>query len=174
MKRTTNGFTIVELLIVIVVIAILAAISVVAYTGVQARARDSIRKSDLAEIKKALTLYYTDEGDWVETGSGCGSNGNGTGWFNYVNGSTYTASIASCLTSAGYTQKDIIDPTGGTSSSPTSGFSYMKYHCGSGSAQEVYVYAKLETEPQSTTATNGTCATAADENQGMNYYVRVR
>jgi prepilin-type N-terminal cleavage/methylation domain-containing protein len=35
MKRTMSGFTIVELLIVIVVIAILAAISVVAYTGIQ-------------------------------------------------------------------------------------------------------------------------------------------
>ena len=39
--KTSKGFTIVELLIVIVVIAILAAISIVAYTGVQNRARNS-------------------------------------------------------------------------------------------------------------------------------------
>jgi prepilin-type N-terminal cleavage/methylation domain-containing protein len=39
--KTSKGFTIVELLIVIVVIAILAAISIVAYTGIQDRARNS-------------------------------------------------------------------------------------------------------------------------------------
>lgn len=39
MKKTTSGFTIVELLIVIVVIAILATISIVAYQGIQQRAK---------------------------------------------------------------------------------------------------------------------------------------
>lgn len=38
MNKTSSGFTIVELLIVIVIIALLAAISIVAYTGVTARA----------------------------------------------------------------------------------------------------------------------------------------
>jgi len=51
-----RGFTIVELLIVIVVIAILASISVVAYNGIQTRARDSQRSSDISAIKKALEL----------------------------------------------------------------------------------------------------------------------
>ncbi|MCA9336117.1 prepilin-type N-terminal cleavage/methylation domain-containing protein, partial [Candidatus Saccharibacteria bacterium] len=46
-KNKKTGFTIVELLIVIVVIAILAAITIVAYNGIQQRSRDSIRKSDL-------------------------------------------------------------------------------------------------------------------------------
>ena len=52
-----TGFTIVELLIVIVVIAILAAITIVAYNGIQDRSRDSIRAHDLANIKKALLAY---------------------------------------------------------------------------------------------------------------------
>jgi general secretion pathway protein G len=55
-----RGFTIVELLIVIVVIAILAAISLVTYNGVQQRARDSQRKSDISYVQKALSLYYID------------------------------------------------------------------------------------------------------------------
>ena len=51
------GFTIVELLVVIVVVGILAAISVVAYTGIQERARDAQRSQDMAAIKKALLMY---------------------------------------------------------------------------------------------------------------------
>lgn len=49
MQTTTRqpGFTIVELLIVIVVIGILAAITIVAYNGVQNRARDTTAISDL-------------------------------------------------------------------------------------------------------------------------------
>lgn len=48
------GFTIVELLIVIVVIGILAAITVVAYNGVQDRARQAKYNSDLAVLQKAI------------------------------------------------------------------------------------------------------------------------
>lgn len=62
MKKSRSGFTIVELLIVIVVIAILAAITIVAYRGIQARARDSQRKQDVTTIRKALELYYIDQG----------------------------------------------------------------------------------------------------------------
>ena len=49
-----KGFTIVELLIVIVVIAILAAISVVAYNGIQDRAKQSQIKSDLRSLDAAV------------------------------------------------------------------------------------------------------------------------
>lgn len=66
--RSQAGFTIVELLIVIVVIAILAAISIVAYTGVQARARDSKRANDTAQIKKALLAYDAIHGGVVRPG----------------------------------------------------------------------------------------------------------
>ena len=60
--KNKQGFTIVELLIVIVVIAILAAISIVAYNGIQQRARNTTRVNDVVAIQKALELYRTDHG----------------------------------------------------------------------------------------------------------------
>ena len=61
-KIVSHGFTIVELLIVIVVIGILAAISIVAYNGIAAKARDAQREQDVKTIAKALEMYYTDNG----------------------------------------------------------------------------------------------------------------
>lgn len=55
-----SGFTIVELLIVIVVIAILATISIVAYNGVQDRARTSALTSSLTQAGKKIALWQVD------------------------------------------------------------------------------------------------------------------
>lgn len=60
--RKQTGFTIVELLIVIVVIAVLAAITAVAYNGIQNRSKDSRRLNDVQSIVKALRLYHTNNG----------------------------------------------------------------------------------------------------------------
>lgn len=70
----TRGFTIVELLVVIVVIAILAAVSVVAYTGIQERARFSVMQSDLRTINNAIQLYYADNGKYPVASSSASAN----------------------------------------------------------------------------------------------------
>lgn len=55
-----QAFTILELLIVIVVIAILAAIGTVAYTGIQSRAKQSVVEADLINMDKILRAYYVE------------------------------------------------------------------------------------------------------------------
>ena len=51
------GFTIVELIIVIVVIGILASISIVAYIGVQDQARDAKRTSTIDSYEKLIRIH---------------------------------------------------------------------------------------------------------------------
>ncbi len=60
MRKRNTGFTLVELLIVIVVIAILAAISVVAYRGVASNAQAAAIKANLAQASTKLELYRVD------------------------------------------------------------------------------------------------------------------
>lgn len=64
MKQIARGFTIAELLIVIVVIAILAATSIVAYNGVSNSANDAAIKSDLANMAKKATEYHAEQGQY--------------------------------------------------------------------------------------------------------------
>ena len=69
MLTKPRGFTIVELLIVIVVIAILAAISVVAYNGIQQRATASAIINDAKSLDKAFHLLATQDAKstwWIE------------------------------------------------------------------------------------------------------------
>ncbi|AKM80623.1 TPA: prepilin-type N-terminal cleavage/methylation domain-containing protein [Candidatus Saccharibacteria bacterium] len=61
---TKSGFTIVELLIVIVVIGILAAITIVAFNGVQNRANDTTVSTDLSNARKKLELTKVDLGHY--------------------------------------------------------------------------------------------------------------
>ena len=105
MKKTINGFTIVELLIVIVVIAILATISIVAYNGVQGRARDTKRQNDISSVVKLLELYRADNGSYPV----CNST------TPHQTGNTSASSLTYCLTPAlipKYTSALPADPVG--------------------------------------------------------------
>ena len=61
--QRSRGFTIVELLIVIVVIAILAAITIVAYNGIQNRAKQSAAQSRLTQANKKILAYAVTNSD---------------------------------------------------------------------------------------------------------------
>lgn len=66
-KHKQHGFTIVELLIVIVIIAILAAITVVAYNGIQQRAQNTAKISNVDSLTKLISLYRADRGSYPVT-----------------------------------------------------------------------------------------------------------
>ena len=64
-----RGFTIVELLIVIVIIGILAGLVITVFTGVQARARNSQMTAAVSAYKKALLAYQAGEGTFPAASS---------------------------------------------------------------------------------------------------------
>jgi len=64
------GFTMIELLIVIVILAILTTIGLGSFASSQIKSRDSRRKADLQNIAKALEVYYNDKGEYpISTGN---------------------------------------------------------------------------------------------------------
>lgn len=136
-KRRQYGFTIVELLIVIVVIAILAAITVVAYNGIQTRANDSKMRTGTEQIEKAIRLWAIDNGNTIPGGSGSTTAAGATGCIDGSSGwfakGPYICTAEEDLTATG------LLPVGFTAnlpkntyySSPTDGrFSVMFYGCG--------------------------------------------
>ncbi len=60
--QSERGFTIVELLIVVVVIAILAAITIVSYNGITRSANASSAKSTAGSVAKKLEAYQAEQG----------------------------------------------------------------------------------------------------------------
>ena len=74
-RKKSSGFTLVELLVVISIIAVLSAVLMVNFVGMRERSRDSQKIQDLNAIKSALRMYYNDNQFYpldkgVITGSG--------------------------------------------------------------------------------------------------------
>lgn len=63
------GFTIVELLIVIVVIGILASVTIVAYNGIRGRARQASIESDITNVQELIEVYHAVNGTYPVTGA---------------------------------------------------------------------------------------------------------
>lgn len=79
-----KGFTIVELLIVIVVIGILAAITIVAYNSIQDRANDSRRLSDAQSIIKSLQAYKALNGSFPSATPNCWESSQNASFMEYL------------------------------------------------------------------------------------------
>jgi type IV pilus assembly protein PilA len=63
-NKIQKGFTLIEILIVVVIVAILAAISVPIYLSYVESARASDAKTTISAIYQASQVYYQDRGEW--------------------------------------------------------------------------------------------------------------
>jgi prepilin-type N-terminal cleavage/methylation domain-containing protein len=67
-KKQRQGFTLIEIMIVIAIIAILASAVLIGLGSTQKAGRDSRRISDLRQVQTALELYHNDKATYpIET-----------------------------------------------------------------------------------------------------------
>lgn len=59
-RSESKGFTLVELLVVVTIIAVLAVIGLIIFTGVQRNVRDARRRVDIDAIAKAMEVNYNN------------------------------------------------------------------------------------------------------------------
>ncbi len=75
-----NGFSLIELLVAIAVIATIIGLALPNFLGARSRARDARRKGELHQLKTALQLYYNDYKAYPAAQNG------GAGKLNYIAG----------------------------------------------------------------------------------------
>lgn len=159
-QNKKTGFTVVELLVVIVVIGILATIVVVAYNGIQQRARDTARTSDVAAIIKALELYYIKNGEYPAAG---GSTAINTSWSTTADAS-WDALVTALEPHISVLPSDPLSTPGvAVTSSGSNGYNYAYYAnrstwCGAGYLQMYILIYRYENLPEENTDV-GDCST---------------
>lgn len=96
-KQIQSGFSLIELLVVISIIAVLVAVGLPNFLSARERTKDSRKKTELSQMKTALRLYFNDYGKYPDPSvpavgqiDGCGDNGT-----TQCSGNTF------CVTSAG-------------------------------------------------------------------------
>ncbi len=104
MKSSEKGFTLIELLVVVAIIGLLSSVIMTTIGGGRIKARDAKRMADLAEIKKALELYYADNYRYPSIGTGS------TAYTSAVSGGVNWSTLETALTP--YMTKLPIDPLG--------------------------------------------------------------
>jgi prepilin-type N-terminal cleavage/methylation domain-containing protein len=69
-RKSAKGFTLIELMIVVAIIGILAAIAIPKFADLVTKSKESAVKGSLGSVRSALSIYYSDtEGVFPSTGS---------------------------------------------------------------------------------------------------------
>ena len=164
MRKSKSGFTIIELLVVVTIIVVLAAITIVVYRGSQARARDAQRKTDIVNITKALELYYADNGSYpdpVATSSAINS-----AWYSSGDAS-WTGFALQMQNAITQLPSDPINSPGNPLAAGNYGYAYFTGgYCGKTSGQWYLLTYVLEGSPKERTAIGDCCTNPI----GDNYY----
>ena len=64
MRPSQRGFTLIEILVVMVIITILAGVSVAMYGNGITRSKEAVLKQDLKEMREAIDAYHADKNKW--------------------------------------------------------------------------------------------------------------
>ncbi len=168
--KSGAGFTLIELLVVIAIIGLLASVVLVALNSARAKARDTKRRADLAQVSKALEFYYDKFGTYQVLGGGWrGTPANpatacGCGWLSYEDGGYYTLSVIHALQQAGFLGIISVDDPKGPNPS------YMIYLGGNLYGQKYCLYATLENPVVTETALiDSSCAPTVKTDYGKNF-----
>lgn len=68
--KEKKGFTLIELLVVIALLGVMSVLVIPSFNGSLRKSRDTKRKTDLAQIAKALEVYYNDAGSYPVSSNG--------------------------------------------------------------------------------------------------------
>ena len=129
LKKRNQGFTIVELLIVIVVIGILALLVITTYSGIQAKARNAKRTSDIKSLQTQLEAFFSQNGYYPSNAD--------------MNSSSWLSSNMKSLD-----QNALIDPSSSSQSKTLA----------TSPAAKVYAYQPLDSSGNSCETTDTNCA----------------
>lgn len=67
-QQKTSGFTLIELLVVISIIGLLSSVVLSALNSARSKGRDTQRIQNIEELKKAIALYYSNNGSYPNSG----------------------------------------------------------------------------------------------------------
>jgi prepilin-type N-terminal cleavage/methylation domain-containing protein len=132
LKKSGEGFTLIEILVVIAIIGLLASVIITSITKARYRSRDTKRVSDLKQIQKALEIYISNHGS-LPSPSAYGRSNVSPGWWDgWWDLSTNSAGngFMNFLVTDGIMSKVPVDPTNspsGYNGALGNGYQYFYY-----------------------------------------------
>jgi len=165
-KQFRRGFTIVEILVVVVIISILVLITATIYQNAQVQARDTQVRDAAAKFAEAIKLWSANNGGisplggWVAAGttstpdgaSGC-TGGGTSGWQNANMAGTstnYPCTVGSVVVNAGLLSSDLFTKLPNTVKYGNNTTNFMVYRCSGSMQNRVLMYALEDPTPKET------------------------